>query len=52
MSQSIGKHNIKMDLEVTEWEVEWFHLVQGRDNWRTLANTVMILRVSQNPEIV
>jgi hypothetical protein len=25
--------------------VEWMHLAQDRDRWRTLANTVMNLRV-------
>jgi len=31
-----------MDLEGTEWEVDWFHLAQGRGKWRTFVNTVMI----------
>jgi hypothetical protein len=41
-----------MDPEGTEGDVDWFHLSQGRDKWRTLANTVEILRVPQNREIV
>jgi len=41
-----------MDLEGTELKVEWFHLAQGRDKWRILANTVMILRAPQNRETV
>ena len=29
---SEGDNNIKMDLEVVEWEgVDWIHLAQGRD---------------------
>jgi hypothetical protein len=34
-----------MDLDGTEWEVDWIHLAQGRDKWRTLANTEMIVGV-------
>jgi hypothetical protein len=38
--------NIRMDLRETVWEgVDWMHLVQNRDQWRTLVITVMNLRV-------
>jgi hypothetical protein len=34
--------NIRIDLRETGWEgVDWMHLVQDRDNWWTLVNTVM-----------
>jgi hypothetical protein len=34
-----------MDLREIGWEgVEWLHLVQHRDRWRTLVNTVVNLR--------
>jgi len=35
-----------MDLLEIGWEgVELIHLVQDRDQWRALVNTIMILRV-------
>jgi hypothetical protein len=38
--------NIKMDLREIEWEyMHWIVLVQDRDQWRALVNTVMNLRV-------
>jgi hypothetical protein len=38
--------NIRMDLNKIEWEgVDWMNLVQDADQWRTLMNTVMKLRV-------
>jgi hypothetical protein len=38
--------NIRMDLREILWEgVDWIHLVQDRDQWRALVNTVMNLRV-------
>jgi ribosome biogenesis protein Nip4 len=38
--------NIKMGLrEIGFGDVDWIHLVQDRDRWRALVNTVMNLRV-------
>jgi hypothetical protein len=38
--------NIKMDLIKITWKsVDWIHVAQDRDRWRTLVNTVMNLRV-------
>jgi hypothetical protein len=40
------EYNIKMDLrEIGFGDVDWIHLVQDRDTWRALVNTVMNLRV-------
>jgi hypothetical protein len=37
--------NIKMDLRNIEWDfVDWIYMVQDRDQWRTLVNTVLNLR--------
>jgi hypothetical protein len=48
----LGRHrcrwedNIKMDLrEIGFGDVEWIHLVQDRDRWRAVVNTVMNLRI-------
>jgi hypothetical protein len=39
-------NNIKIDLREIGWEgVEWIDLAQDRDQWSTLLNTVMKLRV-------
>jgi hypothetical protein len=39
--------NIKMDLRDIEWDgMDWIDMVQDRDQWRALVNTVMNLRVS------
>jgi hypothetical protein len=38
--------NIKMDLIEIEWGgVDWIELAQDRDQWRSLVNTVLNLRV-------
>jgi hypothetical protein len=38
--------NIKMDLRETGWGgTDWFHLVQNRDEWRAVVDTVMNFRV-------
>ena len=38
--------NIKMDLQEAGWGCgDWVELVQDRDRWRELVNTVMNLRV-------
>jgi hypothetical protein len=41
--------NIKMDLkEIGFGDADWINLVQDRDSWRAVVNTVMNLRVPQN----
>jgi hypothetical protein len=36
---------IRMELREIEWEgVDWMHLAQDRDQWRTVVNTVMKLQ--------
>jgi hypothetical protein len=38
--------DIRIDIREIRWEgVEWMHLAQDRDQWRTLVNSVMNLRV-------
>jgi hypothetical protein len=38
--------NIKMDLREIGWDdMDWFKLVQDRDQWRALVNTVINLWV-------
>jgi hypothetical protein len=38
--------NIKMDLRETGWGgVDWVDMAQDRDQWRTLVNTALNLRV-------
>jgi len=37
--------NIRLGLQEMGWEgVDWIHLAQDRDQWRTVVNTVMYLR--------
>jgi hypothetical protein len=38
--------NIKMDLREIGWDcVDWIDMAQGRDQWRTLVNMALNLRV-------
>jgi hypothetical protein len=38
--------NIKMDLREIGWgDVDWVDMAQDRDQWRTLVNTVLNIRV-------
>jgi hypothetical protein len=38
--------NIKVDIRAIEWDgVDWIDMAQYRDQWRTLVNTVLNLRV-------
>ena len=37
--------NIRMDLQVGCWCMDWIGLAQDRDRWRTLVSAVMNLRV-------
>jgi hypothetical protein len=38
--------NIRMDLVEVGWgDVDWIGLVQDRDRWRTLVNSVLNIRV-------
>jgi hypothetical protein len=38
--------NIRMDLRDIGWgDMDWIDLVQDKDQWRALVNTVMNLRV-------
>jgi hypothetical protein len=40
------KGNTTTDLkEIDRKDVEWIHVAQDRDQWRTLMNTVMNLQV-------
>jgi hypothetical protein len=40
------EHNIKTDLRETGFgDMDWIHLAQDWERWRTLVNTVMNLRV-------
>jgi ribosome biogenesis protein Nip4 len=40
--------NIRTDLREIGWkDVDWMQMVQDRDKWRSLVNTVMKLRIPQ-----
>jgi hypothetical protein len=44
--------NIKMDLRETGWGgMDWIDLVQDRDQWRTLVNTVMNHKFSRRAHL-
>jgi hypothetical protein len=46
MSRHRWVDGIKMDLRDMGWvDMEWTDLAQDRDQWRTLVNTAMNLRV-------
>jgi hypothetical protein len=39
------ENNIRMDIRKIGWEaVDWRHLAQDRDQWRTVVNTAMTSR--------
>jgi hypothetical protein len=49
--RSKWEDNIRMDLRKIEWEVvNWIHLVQDRDQWRTVVNMTMQFWVSLKAE--
>jgi hypothetical protein len=38
--------NIRMDLGEVGWgDVDWIGLAKGRNRWRALANSLLVLRV-------
>jgi hypothetical protein len=41
-------HNIKIDFRQIGWDMDWIDLAQDRDQWMTLVNTVVNLRVPYN----
>jgi hypothetical protein len=44
--RSRWQNNIRMDLREIGWEgVDWMNLTEDRDQWRTLVNSVMNLKV-------
>jgi len=43
--------NIRIDLREIGWEVvDWMNMAEDRDQWRTVVNTVMNLRVPEEAE--
>jgi hypothetical protein len=46
LGPSRREDNIKMDLREVGWgDMDWINVAQDRDQWRSLVNTVMNLRV-------
>jgi hypothetical protein len=37
--------NIRMDLGEVRWGVDWIGLVQDRNKWRALVNSVLNVRI-------
>jgi hypothetical protein len=43
--------NVNMDIGETKWSgMDWIHVAQNRDRWRTLVNAVMNLDLPSNAE--
>jgi hypothetical protein len=43
--------NIRIDVREIGWEVvDWMNMAEDRDQWRTVVNTVMNLRVPEEAE--